>query len=502
MVIFICFAIFGWLVVWNSRGLYTYQQVRPCPADRRAFCSPFRAMDLIMDLADVDTGGRFSAVVKVVVFGPAHERHLVRSVLTGSILVLGGLFDGASDVLTLLDVVLVQLFSIPSLKVDDVTRVLYHLQHTWEDFFKLVDACCGLVEMTHGAHAIGMQTMVAVDSDAPLVDLHMVHGGCEYVIGDVGCPQVIAEVWSKRNHAAVMSAGVSCQPCSQLGDRKGGADPRALSLPNILRAALFLCIQVLVLECVVPACSDPFVSQHLDRFVELSGIVKENINLELMQKQTQIDGQFREFTHHQSQQVSNLQAQMQAQSPQLHGQIKTQNQNKQAMLENQLSHIRGLLQKRPRDDGEWWGGHELPCSHSGTMMMGSCCAVWVMAALVPIFYPAFGVCVNRPSSQCLPTCQALAVCAVEFHHCLPDWGGLSSRLDRLLLSQALKPPWPSCHSSQGTVFSPQDSALHKVVTKWWFGTFWIFLYIGNVIIPTDEHSIIFQRVWLKPPTSW
>ena len=91
------------------------------------FVHRFRAMDLIMDLADVDTGGRFSAVVKVVVFGPAHERHLVRSVLTGSILVLGGLFDGASDVLTLLDVVLVQLFSIPSLKVDDVTRVLYQL---------------------------------------------------------------------------------------------------------------------------------------------------------------------------------------------------------------------------------------------------------------------------------------------------------------------------------------------------------------------------------------
>ena len=174
--------------------------------------------------------------------------------------------------------------------------------------------------------------------------------------------------------------------------------------------------------------------------MELSGIVKENINLELMQKQTQIDGQFREFTHHQSQQVLNLQAQRQAQSPQLHGQIKTQNQNKQAMLENQLSHIRGLLQKRPRDDGERWGGHELPCSHSGAMMMGSCCAVWVIAALVPIFYPAFGVCVNRPSSQSLPTCQALAVCAVEFHHCLPDWGGLSSRLGRLLLSQALKPP--------------------------------------------------------------
>jgi len=35
------------------------------------------------------------------------------------------------------------------------------------------------------------------------------------------------------------------------------------------------------------------------------------------------------------------------------------------------------------------------------------------------------------------------------------------------------------------------------MTGWWFGTF--FPYIGNVIIPTDFH--IFQRGWLKPPTS-
>ena len=33
----------------------------------------------------------------------------------------------------------------------------------------------------------------------------------------------------------------------------------------------------------------------------------------------------------------------------------------------------------------------------------------------------------------------------------------------------------------------------KKVSGWWFGTF--FQYIGNVIIPTDFHSIIFQRGW-------
>ena len=37
-------------------------------------------------------------------------------------------------------------------------------------------------------------------------------------------------------------------------------------------------------------------------------------------------------------------------------------------------------------------------------------------------------------------------------------------------------------------------------TSSWFGTFFIFPYIGNVIIPTDFNSIMFQRGGEKPPT--
>ena len=137
-------------------------------------------------------------------------------------------------------------------------------------------------------------------------------------------------------------------------------------------------------------------------------------------------GKFQEFTHHQSQQVSNLQAQMQAQSQQLHGQIETQNQSIQAMFENQLSHIRGLLQKRPRDDGEWWGGHELPSSHNGMMMMGSCCAMWALAALMPLLFQLLGCVSTAFPVRGLPPCQVLVGCVVALFQCLPDWRGLSS----------------------------------------------------------------------------
>ena len=84
-----------------------------------------------------------------------------------------------------------------------------------------------------------------------------------------------------------------------------------------------------------------------DRVSMLEGQVQQ-----LIHKQTHMDQQFVDFSNHQTQQVNNLQTQLHSQTQQLHGQIESQNQSIQAMFENQLSHIRGLLSKRPREDGE------------------------------------------------------------------------------------------------------------------------------------------------------
>ena len=84
-----------------------------------------------------------------------------------------------------------------------------------------------------------------------------------------------------------------------------------------------------------------------DRLVLLEGQVQQ-----LMNQQSHMDVQFKEFSLQQNQNVSSLQTQLNVQSQQLQGQIESQHQNMQAMFETQLAHIRGLLSKRPRDDNE------------------------------------------------------------------------------------------------------------------------------------------------------
>ena len=42
----------------------------------------------------------------------------------------------------------------------------------------------------------------------------------------------------------------------------------------------------------------------------------------------------------------------------------------------------------------------------------------------------------------------------------------------------------------------KEEHLPFIDTGWWFGTWLLFFHsVGNVIIPTDFHSIIFQRAW-------
>jgi len=110
----------------------------------------------------------------------------------------------------------------------------------------MVDACSGAGGIAHGALTVGIQTVVAVDANDRMLSLHKRHDTCEVVHGDIGSTEVIIDTWHKAQHAAIMCAGYSCQPFSQLGDKRGGSDPRAASLSGVLKAAVMLQTQVLV----------------------------------------------------------------------------------------------------------------------------------------------------------------------------------------------------------------------------------------------------------------
>jgi len=83
-----------------------------------------------------------------------------------------------------------------------------------------------------------------------------------------------------------------------------------------------------------------------DRVLSLEGQVQH-----LLAKQQGLESQLQEFSGHHSQQLASLQTQVNVQSQQLHGHLENQNQTIQSLFEQQMTQIRTLLAKRPREDG-------------------------------------------------------------------------------------------------------------------------------------------------------
>lgn len=71
----------------------------------------------------------------------------------------------------------------------------------------------------------------------------------------------------------------------------------------------------------------------------------------LLAKQQGLENQFHEHSSQQTQQMHALQGQVAAQAQQLHGHLENQNQTMQSLFEQQMQQIRGLLAKRPREEG-------------------------------------------------------------------------------------------------------------------------------------------------------
>ena len=121
-----------WLVVWNSRGLNTFQLVRPSQLSVESSFLAF-AMALTLEIC---------LVLDVVVFVSSLESHLLRTRATGNLVKYSGL-----DSVTLIDAVVGRQFLVPSTACGASTMVLHPAVPSWANLFKQIDACSGLSQM-------------------------------------------------------------------------------------------------------------------------------------------------------------------------------------------------------------------------------------------------------------------------------------------------------------------------------------------------------------------
>ena len=80
---------------------------------------------------------------------------------------------------------------------------------------------------------------------------------------------------------ATIMAGVACQPYSRAGKQEGGQDNRAATLPATLKMAHYLQAPALVIECVVPARDNQYVTAHIQALEHQLGYKVVNCTMKL-----------------------------------------------------------------------------------------------------------------------------------------------------------------------------------------------------------------------------
>ena len=145
----------------------------------------------------------------------------------------------------------------------------------------LIEFCAGMGALGQGALAAQFVPKVAVELRPNLAKLYASNSSAKVITGDITEFRTIKQVHEALPASATISAGVSCQPYSRLGDGKSGQDSRASTLPATLAAAHYLRAVVIILECVAPAGDDAYVRWQIAEFCKRTNFSRSEIVLDL-----------------------------------------------------------------------------------------------------------------------------------------------------------------------------------------------------------------------------
>ena len=184
-----------------------------------------------------------------------------------------------------------------------------------------------IIQTTHGEIVISKQKQETQGSSARQVTI-----GSATTLALCGAPSLTnsaeADPWSKA-------------------DPWGGYRPSATAAATTAPTEGLLQLEERIQTAVLAKMHTPMEQDDVpDRVHALEGQVQQ-----LIAKQHGLETQMQDFNGQHSQQLASLQTQVNVQSQQLHGHLENQNQTIQSLFEQQMTQIRTLLAKRPREDG-------------------------------------------------------------------------------------------------------------------------------------------------------
>ena len=188
---------------------------------------------------------------------------------------------GVSTV-TLLHATFLDLSSMVELSVDASCSVLCHSQPQVSHVHNYIELCAGGGFSSLGFSHVGFVPKCAVELQPKLSALHQsMHPTVPVLTADITDDRTAAQIHAICPEPATIMAGVACQPYSRAGKQEGGQDNRAATLPATLKMAHYLQAPALVIECVVPARDNQYVTAHIQALEHQLGYKVVNCTMKL-----------------------------------------------------------------------------------------------------------------------------------------------------------------------------------------------------------------------------
>ena len=146
-----------------------------------------------------------------------------------------------------------------------------------------VEMCAGLGIGSTAFHACGIKTQCYNDQNPKYCQWleQTVSQEAKVICGDLTTAATLKAVSDAAPFAQFLSAGISCQPFSFLGDQRQQYDDRSRSLPGVLKSAYHLNVTWLLLECTKEARFSNWAQGMIDTFCRETGFRAEQQILDL-----------------------------------------------------------------------------------------------------------------------------------------------------------------------------------------------------------------------------
>ena len=120
------------------------------------------------------------------------------------------------------------------------TRTFCRPDPEMSGLYRVVDACSGIGAVATGFEQTGAEIICHVEGNEQFCQWKSSRSSVPCIRGDVNHVQTIHAVAKHTQWSHTLSAGISCQPFSKLGDERQEKDPRSASLPGTLLMGYFL----------------------------------------------------------------------------------------------------------------------------------------------------------------------------------------------------------------------------------------------------------------------